>query len=33
MKEDRLNGHGRSWHSEAPFPLDGGGSLAGLDIA
>ena len=33
MKDDRRNGHGRSWHSDAPFPLDGGGSLAALDIA
>ena len=33
MNDNRLNGHGRSWHSDAPFPLDGGGSLAGLDIA
>ena len=33
MNDNRRNGHGRSWHSDAPFPLDGGGSLAGLDIA
>src|SRR5260221_173591 len=33
MNDDRRFGHARSWHSDAPFPLDGGGSLAELDIA
>jgi homoserine O-acetyltransferase len=33
MNDDRRNGHGQCWRSDAPFPLDGGGSLAGLDIA